>query len=98
MYVLGINGGTGPNTIASLFRVPSPNTGTLITVSRLDIPEFNRSHFDIGGTTNTGYADILTAGVTGRYGLYKVDLSTGALTLLTLNPPTGRGFTVGLGF
>ncbi|SMB84681.1 conserved hypothetical protein [Hymenobacter roseosalivarius DSM 11622] len=102
LYGVGLTGST-------LFELNQPTAGAAREVGKLG-PNFTgtRVHFDIGGTSNTGYVllNIVRASVGVFARTYTINLATGTLTA------TGRGdlpvplllgndiygFTVGLGF
>jgi hypothetical protein len=60
---------------------PSPNTGIVTEIGSLMVPIGPDAGFDIDGPTNTAWA-VLTEFFTGVVGLYTIDLSTGAATLV----------------
>jgi len=82
---------------ALLVRQAPPNDGTLVPVGPLGVEIEGGNGFDIGGTSNTGYA-LLRSG--GSSKVYTINLTTGAATAgATLSGnPSIRGFAVGLGF
>ncbi|WP_234733276.1 DUF4394 domain-containing protein [Tellurirhabdus bombi] len=82
------------NTDQLLIQAP-PNDGVLTVVGSLGIDVSGANGFDIGGTSGTAYA-ILSAN--GSTGIYRINLSTGAATLMSPFPLAVRGFAVGLGF
>ncbi|QHW00807.1 DUF4394 domain-containing protein [Spirosoma endbachense] len=74
-----------------------PNNGTLVPVGSLGVEIEGGNGFDIGGTSNMGYALLRSGGSTK---VYTINLSSGAASFsanLTGNPSV-RGFAVGLGF
>lgn len=66
---------------------PSPNTGVVTEIGSLMVPIGPDAGFDIDGPTNTAWA-VLTEFFTGAVGLYTIDLSAGAATLVG---PIGDG-------
>jgi hypothetical protein len=104
LYVMGrvgVGDGRGAPAVATLYEQTPPNAGTLVTIGDLGIPAVASGSFDIGGTSNKGYAIL---NIFGSTDLYSIDLATGGATKLNvginynqvvLGP---RGFTVGLGF
>jgi hypothetical protein len=72
-----------------------PNAGALVPVGSLGINAEASNGFDIGGTSGVAYA-ILT--IPGSTGLYRINLGTGAATLVSPFNTQVTGFTVGLGF
>ncbi|WP_188548545.1 DUF4394 domain-containing protein [Hymenobacter qilianensis] len=99
LYVMGRVSGSQGNfpTVGTLYQQMPPQEGTLVRVGDLGIPAVLTGSFDIGGTTNTGYAILNAAG---NSALYKVDLATGQVTLASssYNSVTPIGLAVGLGF
>ncbi len=83
-----------PSTDKLYTQVP-PNNGTLVEVGVLGINVETNNGFDIGGTSNKGYA-LLTVGSVTK--IYTINLTTGAATELSTLPNTAKGFAVGLGF
>ncbi|MCF6132548.1 DUF4394 domain-containing protein [Flavobacterium wongokense] len=83
------------STTDMLYMQNPPNNGTLVPVGALGVDVTSSNGFDIGGTSNMAYA-ILTVG--GINGIYTINTSTGAATLLTGFPLAVKGFAVGLGF
>ncbi len=84
------------STTDMLYIQNPPNNGTLTNGLALGVNASASNGFDIGGTSNLAYA-LLTVG--GTNGLYSVNLTTGAATLIgtTINSNV-KGFAVGLGF
>jgi hypothetical protein len=78
-----------------LFRQDPPNNGTQVEIGSLGWNIEGANGFDIGGTSNTGYA-LLRQGNTS--GIYRIDLSTGAATSVATFPALVQGFALGLGF
>jgi hypothetical protein len=72
-----------------------PNAGTLVPVGSLGLNAEAANGFDIGGTSGVAYAILTTPGNTG---LYRINLGTGAATLVSPFNTQVTGFTVGLGF
>jgi len=66
---------------------PSPNGGLVTAVGSLMVPIGHEAGFDIDGPTNTAWA-VMTEFFGGVVGLYTIDLSTGAATLVG---PVGDG-------
>jgi len=66
---------------------PSPNGGLVTAVGSLMVPIGHEAGFDIDGPTNTAWA-VMTEFFSGVVGLYTIDLSTGAATLVG---PVGDG-------
>lgn len=84
------------STTDMLYIQNPPNNGTLAVVGALGVNVTSSNGFDIGGTSNMAYA-ILTVG--GTNGIYTINTTTGAATLLTAFPTASiKGFAVGLGF
>lgn len=83
------------STTDMLYMQNPPNAGTLVVVGSLGIDVTASNGFDIGGTSNIGYA-ILTVG--GTSGIYTINTTTGAATLITSFTLSVKGFAVGLGF
>ncbi|MBC6607963.1 DUF4394 domain-containing protein [Hymenobacter sp. BT188] len=82
-------------TTDKLYLQNPPNNGTLVEIGSLGINVDAANGYDIGGTSNTGYA-ILTA--SGATKLYSVSKSSGAVMALGDFAGTVNGFAVGLGF
>ncbi len=78
-----------------LYRQDPPNDGTLVEVGSLGITIDAANGFDIGGSSNTGYA-IFTVGGTTR--LYAINLQNGAVSAGPTLSQGVRGFAMGLGF
>lgn len=84
------------STTDMLYLQNPPNNGTLTAIGALGVDVTATNGFDIGGSSNQGYA-LLTVG--GTNGVYTINTTTGAATLLTTFPAaTIKGFAVGLGF
>ena len=66
------------NFDALLIQNP-PNAGTLNTVGALGVDTTDRAGFDISPGTGIAYASLTVAGTTG---LYRIDLASGAATLV----------------
>ena len=83
--------------IATLFQQNPPNNGTQVAVGPLGFTAEGANGFDIGGTSNTAYALLRSAGTTR---IYTINLTNGSSTPGALLPgnPTVRGFALGLGF
>jgi len=79
----------------ALFKQDPPNDGTLTSVGNLGFDAVENNGFDIGGTSNIGYA-VLTTGTASK--IYSVNTTTGAATAVADFPNAVRGFAVGLGF
>nr|WP_317175177.1 DUF4394 domain-containing protein [Hymenobacter qilianensis] len=89
-----------PFLSAKLFQLNAPNAGNMVEVGNLELNAGPGSNFDIGGTTNTGYAVL---NITGSTELYTIDLATGKATSKGIFGRSSggigtSGFTVGLGF
>ena len=82
---------------AMLFQQNPPNNGTLIPVGATGMSAEGGNGFDIGGTSNMGYALLRSNGSTN---IYSINLTSGATTLVSSIPsnPSVRGFALGLGF
>ncbi len=78
-----------------LYTQVPPNDGTLVSVGNLGVNATGENGFDIGGTSNNGYA-ALTVGSTTK--IYAVNTATGAVTEVNNYPNAIRAFAVGLGF
>lgn len=72
-----------------------PNNGTLVSVGSLGVNVDAANGFDIGGISGNAYA-LLSAGSSN--GLYKINLMTGAATLVSAFPVKVNGFAIGSGF
>lgn len=70
----GIDGGSD-----KLFIQTPPNDGIQVAVGALGVNTSNVAGFDISGATGRAYA-ALTDGDTGKSGLYRIDLASGAAT------------------
>jgi hypothetical protein len=79
-----------------LYSLALPNNGVLTAVGALGVDAASNNGFDIGGTSNIGYA-LLSVG--GTNGIYAINTTTGAASLVA-SFPTGsvKGFTIGPGF
>ncbi len=84
-------------TMAMLFIQNPPNNGTLSPVGMLGFNAEGGNGFDIGGTSNMGYALLRSNGSTN---IYSINLGSGAANAVATLPgnPTIRGFALGLGF
>ena len=87
-------------TTDKLYRQDPSNAGTLVEVGNLGVNVEAMSGFDIGGTSNSGYA-LLKSGSTTN--LYRVNVtsfssSSNILTFKRSFPSSVTGFTLGLGF
>jgi len=78
-----------------LFKQDPPNNGTLTEVGSLGVTADNTNGFDIGGTSNQGYA-LLTAGGVSR--LYTVNTTTGVAAAVRDYPNKAAGLAIGGGF
>ncbi|WP_092773781.1 DUF4394 domain-containing protein [Hymenobacter actinosclerus] len=80
-----------------LYKKTPPNDGTLVEVGALGVDAEALNGYDIGGTSDTGYA-LLTVG--GPTQLYTIDDKTGRARLSNDYRFGGAvsGFTIGLGF
>lgn len=84
------------STTDMLYTQNPPNNGVLVPVGGLGVNVSAANGFDIGGTSNMAYA-LLT--VSGMNGIYTINTTTGAATMLAVFPSaTVKGFAVGLGF
>jgi len=83
------------STTDMLYKQDPPNAGTLNAVGNLGVNVMETNGFDIGGTSNTGYA-ILTVG--SAHKVYSINLSNGTATAVADFPTSVKGFAVGLGF
>lgn len=63
----------------TLYIQNPPNSGTLVAVGALGVNVTGINGFDILSSDNTAYASLTVAAVTG---LYRIDLTTGAATLV----------------
>ena len=72
----GIDGGSD-----MMFIQNPPNDGIQVAVGSLGVNTSNVAGFDISGKTGRAYAS-LTDGDTSKSGLYRIDLATGAATLV----------------
>ena len=78
-----------------LYKQDPPNDGTLTSVGMLNVDITAANGFDIGGTSNAGYAILSTASGTK---FYRINLTTGAATAGADFSANIKGFTLGLGF
>ncbi|TAE22998.1 MAG: DUF4394 domain-containing protein [Cytophagales bacterium] len=78
-----------------LVRQDPPNAGGQVDIGPLGLNVEGANGFDIGGTSNVGYA-LLRQGV--MSGVYRIDLSTGAATSVATFPMPIQAMAVGLGF
>lgn len=84
------------STTDMLYMQNPPNNGTLVPVGPLGINITASNGFDISGTSNTAYSICTVGGITG---LYTINLTTGAATLVAVSPITSiRGLALGLDF
>ncbi|MBC6606689.1 DUF4394 domain-containing protein [Hymenobacter sp. BT188] len=97
LYVISINAN-------KLYLENPPNAGTLVEIGSLGVRN-GRTDFDIGSTSNTGYAIMNASGSSFTSGLYTISLSTGRATFVSniesFVPNSDKdisGFTMGLGF
>lgn len=72
-----------------------PNAGGLVEIGSLGWNIEGANGFDIGGTSNMGYA-LLRQGV--MSGIYQINLTTGAATSVATFPAPVQAFAIGLGF
>ena len=79
----------------NLYSQIPPNNGTLIRVGALNITNGLQNGFDIGGTSNNGFA-LFTVGTTTK--IYNINLLTGGATAGIDFPNTVTGLAIGLGF
>ncbi|SMC00712.1 conserved hypothetical protein [Hymenobacter roseosalivarius DSM 11622] len=85
-------------TASTLYQQTPPNDGNLVEIARLAPDNIGSGSFDIGGTSNIGYA-LVSLLFNPVNTLYSVDLQTGKLTAIgSLPQSSSLGFTVGLGF
>ncbi|HOZ75763.1 MAG TPA: DUF4394 domain-containing protein, partial [Flavobacterium sp.] len=82
-------------TTDMLYKQDPPNAGTLVSIGAIGINATATNGFDIGGTSNMGYA-ILTVG--SGNAIYSINTTSGAATQLGTFPAAVKGFAVGLGF
>lgn len=86
-------------TTDKLYKQDPPNAGTLVEVGVLGVNVQTASGFDIGGTSNNAWAILK---VDGKTRIYRVNLSTGAVTVSpgTYEFTAGSitAFAIGLGF
>ena len=83
------------STTDMLYKQDPPNNGTLTSIGALGVDVSASNGFDIGGTSNIGYA-ILTVG--GTNAIYSINTTSGAATQIAAFPIAVKGFAVGLGF
>jgi hypothetical protein len=82
------------STTDMLYTQNPPNNGTLVPIGPLGINATASNGFDIGGTSNTAYGIFTVGGISG---LYTINTTTGAATLVGTFPFTSiRGLAVGL--
>jgi hypothetical protein len=79
----------------NLYVQNPPNNGTLVAVGPLGVNVDASNGFDIGGLSGNAYA-ILSNG--GTNGLYKINLMTGAATMVSAFPVKVNGFAIASGF
>lgn len=60
-----------------LLQQTVPNDGTLVAIGPLGLDVIGVAGFDVSGATGMAYA-ALTDGMTGKSGLYRIDLATGS--------------------
>jgi hypothetical protein len=82
-------------TTDMLYTQNPPNNGTLVPVGALGVNATASNGFDIGGTSNMGYA-ILTVGSANA--IYSINTTSGMATQIAAFPGSVKGFAVGLGF
>lgn len=82
-------------TTDMLYTQSPPNDGILVPVGMLGADVMAQGGFDIGGTSNTGFA-ILTVGSATK--IYMVNTTNGQISATGDFPATVNGFTLGLGF
>ncbi len=82
-------------TTDKLYAQVPPNNGTLVEVGSLNVNVDSGNGFDIGSTSGTAIG-IFTTGSQSK--IYRVNLSTGAASVMTSFPESVKGFTIGLGF
>ncbi|MEO5889371.1 MAG: DUF4394 domain-containing protein [Ferruginibacter sp.] len=81
--------------MGKLYKQDPPNNGTLIEIGSLGVTASAQNGFDIGGTSNMGYA-LFTVGSSTK--VYTINTTTGAATA-TVDFPIGvKAMAVGLGF
>ena len=78
-----------------LYKQDPPNDGKLVEVGSLGITITVSNGFDIGGTSNQGYA-LLSSGNSTK--LYGINLTTGKAEAKGVFPGKASAFTIGLGF
>ena len=78
-----------------LYLQSPPNNGTLVEIGNLGVNVEAANGYDIGGTSNIGYALLTASGATK---LYSINKTSGAAIALGDFASTVNGFTVGLGF
>lgn len=80
----------------SLYRLATPNNGTLTRIGKLKVEGASAVNgFDIGAVSGTGYA-MLGIGTETR--IYTINLAFGTTVRIGTFPTRIRAFTVGLGF
>ncbi len=98
LYVLGKLFGSKDGSFPIpdvLYAQSPPNDGTLVERGRLNLSINTNTGFDIGGTSNMGYA-VLSAN--GGTRVYRIDLTSGSSEAMATVPFAVRGFALGLGF
>lgn len=84
------------STTDMLYKQDPPNNGTLVSVGALGVDVSASNGFDIGGTSNTGYAILTVAGVNS---IFMINKDTGrASQVTTFSSAPVKGFAVGVGF
>lgn len=83
------------STTDILYSLASPNSGIMTSVGALGVNVDTDNGFDIGGSSNTGYA-LLRVG--GTNSIYSINLTSGAATLVGSFNVNATGMAVGLGF
>lgn len=78
-----------------LFKQDPPNNGVLAEAGSMGITADSANGFDIGGTSNQGYALLTVGGVTG---LYTINTTTGVATSMRNYPNKVSGLAIGGGF
>ena len=78
-----------------LYRQIPPNDGVLVEVGNLGVNIISENGFDIGGTSNVGYGVFTTGGLTR---IYSINITSGAVTLISDFPNSIVGFALGLGY
>lgn len=88
LYVIDVN-------TDKFYEQDPPNNGTLVELGNLGLNVDAATGYDIGGTSNTGYALLTSASMTR---LYTINSATGAATSRGNFAYAVNGFTIGLGF